>query len=55
MRDYFLSNRKFLLFDKKTLRVDRTPADWNMLLTATRRRRRVSQAKLFLVADDFDG
>ena len=45
----FLFHRKVRPMKQKTLREDRTAAEWNYVADATRRRRRISQARFFLV------
>ena len=45
----FLFHRKVRSMKQKTLREDRTAAEWNYVADATRRRRRISQARFFLV------
>ena len=39
-------------YDTKTLREDRTAADRKMSLDATRRRRRISQARFFFMPEN---
>ena len=48
----FLISQESASYEIKTLRGDRTAAEWNYIADATHRRRRISQARFFLISQE---